>query len=76
MTKEDFIEQVKACGQSVIDNAEKIYNSFQFSTDGVQVMIDVSNNCIPEITVVKKFMPERFFESVSGLRGKHQVTIK
>lgn len=64
MTREDFVEQVKICGQSVIDNAEKIYNTFQWSTDGVEIVIDVDNHCVPKITVVNKFYPEGFMESI------------
>lgn len=64
MTREDFIEQVKACGQSVIDNAEKIYNSFQYSTEGVQIEIEIDPRCVPTITVVKKFYPEGFIECI------------
>lgn len=64
MTREDFIEQVKACGQSVVDNAEKIYNSFKYSTNGVQIMIEVDKNSVPTITVVNKFIPESFIECI------------
>lgn len=75
MTREDFVEQVKACGQSVIDNADKIYNNFQYSSNGVEIMICVNRECIPEITVVNRFLPETFIE-LAGMRnqikgGKH-----
>lgn len=64
MKREDFIEQVKACGQSIIDNAEKIYNSFEFSTNGVMVEIEIDRNAVPTITVVNKFIPENFIKSI------------
>ena len=58
MNREEFIQQIKECGQSIIDNAEKIYNSFEFPTEGTEIMIDVQRDCAPCITVVKKFIPE------------------
>lgn len=58
MSREEFIQQIKDCGQSIIDNAEKIYNNFEFPTGGVEIMIDVQRDAAPCITVVKKFLPE------------------
>lgn len=72
MTREDFIEQVKACGQSVIDNAEKIYNSFQYSTEGVQITIEVDAQSVPTITVVNKFFPEGFFKGIDMKKEAEQ----
>lgn len=62
MNRNDFVHAIKDCGQSVVDNAEKIYNSFQYSTEGIQIMIEVDMKCIPTITVVNKFFPEAFIE--------------
>lgn len=64
MKREDFIEQVKACGQSIIDNAEKIYNSFEFPTNGLMIEIEISRDIVPTITVVQKFLPEGFVKSI------------
>lgn len=64
MPRDDFIKQIEACGQSIIDNAEKIYNTFEFSTAGVQIMIDISARDAPEITVLNKFLPENFMKSI------------
>lgn len=60
MNREEFIQQIKDCGQSIIDNAEKIYNSFEFPTNGIEIMIDVQRDADPAITVVKKFIPESY----------------
>ena len=72
MSREDFVQQVKACGQSVIDNAEKIYNGFQFQTEGVQIVIDVDMKCIPPITVVNKFFPEGFIKGIGVKKEAEQ----
>ena len=65
MNHEDFVEQVKSCGRSIIDNAEKIYNSFEYSTAGVQIMIEISARAVPEITVIKKFLPEDYINCIN-----------
>lgn len=72
MTREDFIKQVKMCGQSVIDNAEKIYNSFLYSTEGVNIEIEVNTQCVPTITVVNKFFPEGFFGCIDVKKEAEQ----
>lgn len=64
MSRDDFIKVIEACGQSIIDNAEKIYNTFEFSTAGVQIMVDISAREVPEITVIKKFLPENFMKRI------------
>lgn len=65
MTREDFIEQVKACGQSVIDNAEKIYNDFKYSCKGVRIEIEIDREIVPTISVINNFYPEMFVENIS-----------
>lgn len=60
MTREEYIKAVKDCGKAVIDNAEKIYNDFKFSTNGVEIRIVVGNEALPVITVIKEFLPEQF----------------
>lgn len=72
MSRDEFIRQIKACGQSVIDNAEKIYNSFQYSTEGVHIEIEVDTHCIPTITVVNKFFPEGFIENIGVKKEAEQ----
>lgn len=60
MSRDEFVQQIKECGQSIIDNAEMIYNHFQFPTEGLMIEIDVDRDRAPTITVVKKFIPETF----------------
>lgn len=62
MNREEFIQQIRDCGQSIIDNAEKIYNSFEFPTNGIEIMVDVQKDSDPMITIVKKFLPESFIK--------------
>ncbi len=60
MTREEFVQQIKDCGQSIIDNAEKIYNHFDYPTNGVEIRAIVSKNATPVITVENAFIPERY----------------
>lgn len=69
MSRDDFIRAIKDCGQSVIDNAENIYNSFEFSSNGVEINIVVTDKAIPSITVIKEFLPERFCIGIGAKRG-------
>lgn len=62
MNREEFIQQIRDCGQSIIDNAEKIYNSFEFPMNGIEIMVDVQKDSAPMITIVKKFLPESFIK--------------
>ena len=57
MTKEDFIKNIKYCGQSLIDNAEKIADYKYWTTisihcypaeDGRSPRINIDTDIIPE----------------------------
>lgn len=65
MKREEFVQMVRDCGQSVIDNAEKIYNTFEYPYDGVKIEIDIDMRGYPSITVTKKYLPESFIERIS-----------
>lgn len=68
MKREDFVQQVKDCGQSIIDNAEKIYNDFQYSCNGVRIEIQIDRECIPTISVINNFYPEMFIKNIGNGR--------
>ena len=59
--KEELIEHIKACGQSIIDNAEKIVGDCKFDT-GTYIELHVGNDETPYISVTKNFISERFIE--------------
>lgn len=62
-TKEQRIQQIKDCGQSIIDNAESIYGNFQYSKD-LKIIIDLPCREHPTIQAVKSFVPEQFIENI------------
>ena len=68
--KEELIEHIKACGQSIIDNAEKIVGDYKFDT-GTYIELHVGNcDEAPYISVTKDFIPERFVENIDKKENK------
>ena len=62
-TKEQRIQQIKACGQSIIDNAESIFGDYKYSTD-LKIIVDLPCREHPTIQAVKSFVPEGFIENI------------
>ena len=57
---EKLINEVKLCGTSIIENAEKIVNDFDFQTDLViSIRISMSGE-VPIIKVVSEYIPEMY----------------
>lgn len=56
--REDLIDQIKACGESIITNAESIVGTERFVTS-LTVTIFVERDEIPRINVDRDFLPER-----------------
>ena len=63
--REELIEHVKACGQSIIDNAEKIVGDYKFDT-GTYIELHVGDcDKAPYISVTKDFIPEKFIKNIT-----------
>ena len=62
--REELVEHIKACGQSIIDNAEKIVGNYKFDV-GTYIELHVGDcNRQPYISVTKDFIPEKFIENI------------
>ena len=60
MTTEQIVNNIKRCGQSLIDNAECIAGNYKYQTDlDIHITIPVYNG-FPEIEVSTMFIPEEF----------------
>lgn len=59
--KEEKVQQLKECGQSIIDNAESIYGNYGLP-QGLKVTIDMPVNGSPTITLERHFAPEGLIE--------------
>ena len=58
--REELIEHIKACGQSIIDHAEEIVGNYKFDT-GTYIELHVGDrNEAPYISVTKDFIPEKY----------------
>lgn len=58
----DLVQNIKDCGQALIDNAEKIANDYKY-TKGMTITcyVDRFEDC-PYINVDTNFVPESFIE--------------
>lgn len=63
-SKEQIIQNIKDCGQSLIDNAEKITNDYKYTDNSETVITCYPNDYDrgPFIRVETVFAPEKFIE--------------
>ena len=60
--REKIIQNIKDCGQSLIDNAEKIVSDYKFLTDITITCYVSERGHQPYISVDVNFIPENFIE--------------
>ena len=65
---EEIIQHIKDCGQSLIDNAEKIANDYKYNTDLVITCYPTKREEYPHIVVEQKFVPEKIVERYSSMQ--------
>lgn len=62
-TNEEVIQNIKDCGQSIIDNAELIASKYEYLLNGITITCHVNEaDDPPYIEVKTQFIPERFIE--------------
>ena len=64
-TQDTWINAVKSCGQSLIDNAEAIAGDFDFQTSA-DIFITLKPHELPEISVTHNYLPR-------DIRDKNRV---
>ena len=64
------VEWLKACGKSIIDNAETIAGGYQYQTGDLDVIITINDTDAPTIRVSQQFAPELMVEYAK--RGIHE----
>lgn len=57
--REELVQNVKDCGQALIDNAESIVGNEEFMTS-LSVWCDINSGDFPEINVDRHFIPDGF----------------
>ena len=60
--REEIIQNVKDCGQSLIDNAEKIVSDYKYAKDFTITCYVNERDAAPYISVDADFYPEKFVE--------------
>ena len=62
--REEIIQNIKDCGQSLIDNAEKIVSDYKYSKDFTITCYVNERDGAPYISVDIDFYPEKWIERV------------
>lgn len=62
LTREEIIQNIKDCGNALIDNAEKIAADYKFSRDLTITCWVNERDEAPYISVDASFIPEKFVE--------------
>lgn len=60
LTSEEVIQNIKDCGQALIDNAEKIAAGYTYLTDITLTCYVTEKGCPPYIHVDTEFIPENW----------------
>ena len=72
-SRNELIDQIKHCGQSIIDNAESILgksilgNERYFESITITFDVNKNRNCIPDIQIQRKFIPELEIEDLKNI---------
>ena len=64
-SRNELIDQIKHCGQSIIDNAESILGNERYF-ESITIIFDINRNknCIPDIQIQRRFIPELEIEDL------------
>ena len=67
-SRNELIEQIKNCGQSIIDNAESILGNERYF-ESITVIFDINRNrnWMPDIQIQRRFIPESEIENIKNI---------
>ena len=68
LTREQVIQNIKDCGQSLIDNAEDIVDKYKYRCATVITCYVDNDDRAPYISIDTEIIPEKFVERV--MEGK------
>ena len=66
--REERLEQIRAAGQHLIDNAETILGDEKYRIDLV-IEVDLPCQELPTVTVTRRCYPDALLEGLGGLNG-------
>lgn len=61
--RENRIQQIRDCGQSIMDKAETIFGDYEYPTN-LQIIINVEVNEIPTIEVRQEFYSKTMIDNL------------
>lgn len=64
LTREEVIQNIKDCGQSLIDNAETIADQYKYRCATVITCYVDNDDRAPYISIDTEIIPEKFIERV------------
>lgn len=68
--RDEWIRQIREAGESLIKNAESIVGTERYLM-GLDVTVDINaNEEVPEITVKRRFLPDKYIERVKDVNGR------
>ena len=70
MTKEELVQSIKDCGQSLIDNAEKIA-AYEYLNDLTIICYPMEDNRLPRINIDTHITPEKFVKDLIIKENNH-----
>ena len=70
MTKEELVQSIKDCGQSLIDNAEKIV-AYEYLNDLTIICYPMEDNRLPRINIDTHITPEKFVKDLIIKENNH-----
>ena len=68
--REEIVQNIKDCGQALIDNAENIANNYKYLQDLTITCYVSEHDSAPYISVDSDFVPENFINRYNSNYGK------
>ena len=67
-SRNELIDQIKHCGQSIIDNAESILGNERYF-ESITVIFDINRdrNLMPDIQIQRRFIQESEIENIKNI---------
>lgn len=57
LAQERIVEQIRTCGQALIDNADIIAGGYEYQTDPLEIRVLIEEESTPMISVNQNFFP-------------------
>ena len=62
--RKERVEQIKACGQAIVDNAEQIYGNYDYPQE-LTITVTIKPSEVPSLTYERSFMTDGMIRSIN-----------